>query len=210
MKFLKKIPKITIALASLFVFLLIVLIGTLFVQNTVVLNSLFHKSSPATISIQNNQIVIQTEIASSQKGVADQFLGQVGLTEDSVGNMSFGFDQNTINSLNVLMPIKLELNFVNAKELHFIGTIDGNLTSASSLPAANYQLATGSAKLDYQGGSTMHINVIDPQPLIEYATSSGQLNLSSKLDPAVTNLGKVSTIEIRIENNKISGEILLK
>ena len=123
--------------------------------------------------------------------------------------LSFGIDENMKNALSQNLPVDLKLTVLE-KSLSF----NSNLVSGLQNPLgkSDFEFATGSSKLNlqYSDSSKYQLKIEDPFDLLNYATASGKLTASSKLEGLFKSLPKVATIEVNVNGKSISGKIGLR
>jgi hypothetical protein len=167
------------------------------------------KKSTVYMYIDNHNLKIKFNITPQDVVSANSFAQALTGTNTWLSGMALALDESTLTKLSPLLPLVLNLSF-SGNSLSFSSNQKSVLDSA--LPENHYQFATGSANLSLDGNSVSNFNlkIDNPSPLLLYATSSGKLVLSSKLDGLFPILQSLSTINIKAKGQNVRGEIILK
>lgn len=169
----------------------------------------FKKQSEVNVSLVDASLNLEFNILEEDKPKFKNFIYNWFGSDKEVKSLSFGIDQNIAQSLKPSLPVTLGLK-VTDKNLIFSSVLIPGLQNA--LIKSDYELATGSSKLnmEYTDSSKYQIKLEDPKDLIVYATSSGMLTTSSKLEGLFKTLPKIDTIDLSVNGKNISGAINLK
>ncbi len=173
------------------------------------LSQLFPQSSADTY-ISGNNLNIKFNLVTTDLPKARAFATELGVSSDFFNGISLGLDEQTINKLSTSLPAHVSLK-IEPKKLIF--NSPGSLALSSTLVKNKYQFATGSGKLNLVAdgdGRDYNLDILDPEPLVRFATNSGQLSLSTKFNPLLQLAPKIAKIEVRVSNKSISGKIELK
>lgn len=173
------------------------------------LNYQTRQKSQAQLSFNDSSVNASFQINSKDQQNMQQFSNNLGVSTDWTRGITLKFDQDTVNFLSKVLPKKLSLSFA-PKEVDFNN--QGLSLLNSSLPAQSYRLATGSANLNLKrvSNESFTLDMIDPAPLLRYATSSGKLYLSNELQGLFPILDKIATIELKVNGGDLQGQIKLK
>lgn len=169
----------------------------------------FKKQSIVNVSIIDSKIKLAFDLTEEDKPKFRSFIRNWFGTEEEVSDLSFGIDNNMISMLSQNVPVALKLT-ISDKSLSFNSSILSGLQNP--LIKSDFELATGSSKLnvEYSDSSKYQLKLENPYDLVNYATASGKLTASSKLEGLFKSLPKVSTIELNVNGKSISGQIILK
>lgn len=167
------------------------------------------QSSQAYINIERENVQIKFKVASGDQSLIKQFSSNLGVSEEYLSGISFEVDENTKANLEQFLPINVNLDISPKRMGFFTPGIKG---LESSLIKDKLEFATGSSKLDLKvrGDKEIELEIQDPEPMLKYATNSGQINLSDKLEPLFPIMEKIATIKLEINGNHLEGEIVLK
>lgn len=169
----------------------------------------FKESSAVKISSSDSSLNLDFNILEKDNANFVLFVKNWFGVEEAINNLKFGIDNNIKVFLSQSLPADLKLN-VTEKSL----TFNSNTFSGLQNPLIKNDLdfATGSSKLDveYSDASKYHLKIENPVDLANYATSSGILTTSQKLEGLFKSLPKVATIELSVNGKNISGQIVLK
>lgn len=193
--------------AVLFVLLisLLIIYGYIFSKAQIL-----NQPSTAIISLNSNMLNVHFNITNQDLPQSQVILAELGGQKFDDINMEI--DPGSAKKIQQSLPVTVNLHF-GPNFIQFEGTENNILVS--SLPRTevrkqDYSIATGSASFDFKNSDQLELVTHDPGVVLDYATASGELQISPKLSPMLKVLGKVDTIEIHTVNNKISGKILLK
>lgn len=169
----------------------------------------FKKTSQVKASLVDSKINLNFDLIEEDKPNFASFIKTWFETEEEINSLSFGIDENTKTILAGSLPVDLKLT-VTEKSLSFNSSAIPGLMNA--FVKSDIEFATGSSKLnvEYSDSSKYQLKLEDPADLAHYATSSGKLTASSKLEGLFKTLPKVATIELNVSGKNISGQIRLK
>lgn len=170
---------------------------------------LWAQKSTAKVWVDGQSLKLQFDVVDRDKPMLEQFNQNLGTNDDYLKGISVDLDPQTIQFLQQFTPITLTLKITD----HQIGFKSSEIPGfASSFIKDEKQFATESGNLDLKISSNdeFQLNIQDPEPLVKYATHSGQLNLSSKLNPLFPLLERVSTIRMMVNGKSINGVLNLK
>lgn len=169
----------------------------------------FKKQSEVKVSLIDSKITLNFEIIGEDKPQFTQFIKNWFGTDEEIKSVSFGIDEKLSGALKSNLPVDLNMT-INDKSINFNSQLIPGLQNA--LIKKDIEFASGSGKFNAQftDSSKYQINLENPADLVDYATSSGILTASSKLDPLFKTLPKVATIELNVNGKNISGQIVLK
>jgi hypothetical protein len=167
------------------------------------------EASTAEFFIQEGYLKFNFKVTNNDKLKAIEFNRRLGVGGDYLEGISFKLDPDSLNKLQPIMPIHVNLNIDDDKVT--FSSKGSNLLSPG-FSGQNYNIATGSGKLSFQAkdSQSFDLQIQDPEPVLQYATGSGQLHLSSKLNPMFPILQKVATIKVSVDGKNVNGEVTLK
>lgn len=169
----------------------------------------FKKQSMVKASLIDSKLNLAFDLIDEDKSKFKAFVNNwFGLVEN-IETLSFGIDENMKSMLSQNLPISVNL-VVSEKSIQFYSRSIPGLQNP--LIKNDYEFATGSSalKVEYSDPSKYHLKIEDPKDLVNYATASGILTASSKLEGLFKSLPKVATIELNVNGKNVSGLIKLK
>lgn len=169
----------------------------------------FKKQSQVHVSLVDSKLNLNFDLIEEDRPAFRGFVKNWFDIEEEVKSISFGIDENAKNILSQNLPVDLKIE-VSDKSLSFSSKLISGLKNP--LGKSDFEFATGSSKLNaqYSDSSKYQFKLEDPYDLVNYATSSGKLTASSKLEGLFKSLPKVATIELNVNGKSISGQIILK
>lgn len=168
----------------------------------------FLEPSTASFSIQDNKLRVSFDITKKDQEQLKEFSDSLGVSTDWAEGIIINLDQDTLAKLNSNLPTTVDLK-IGEKEINFSNSSLPSLESA--LPGNSYEFATSSGNFALKtNGNDVKLIILDPEPLLQYATSSGKFNISSQLQPLFPMLGKIARIELSAKDKNLSGRIILK
>lgn len=197
--------------ASLLI-LLAVILAAIFLQSdwpTNFLTDQFLKKSTAQVFIDQGKLYLQFTITPSDQAAVAQFTNNVGWSDHWLQGISLTVDQATLDRLATSLPAELRLQFTD-RSLSFRSS---NLSLVRPLIGQqSLRIASGSSELEFtaRSDSDYYLRVVDPQPLLAQATSSGVVSLSQKVEPLFLSLKKIAEVIVRVDGKYIEGEVILK
>lgn len=169
----------------------------------------FKEQSEVKVSLVDSKVNMVFDLIEQDKARFNAFVNNwFGVTEE-IKNLSFGIDENLKSMLSKNLPVDLKLN-VSEKKLEFSSNMIAGLQNP--LVKNDIEFATGSSKLDveYTDETKYYLKIENPADLATYATQSGILTASSKIEGLFKSLPKVATIELSVNGKNISGQIVLR
>lgn len=169
----------------------------------------FRKQSEVKVSLVDSKINLSFDLIEEDKAKFRQFVKNWFELDEEINSLSFGIEENTKAMLSQNLPVDLKLA-ITEKSLSFNSNMVSGLQNA--LVNSDIKFATSSSKLDvqYTDSSKYHVRIEDPADLANYATTSGKLITSSKIEGLFKSLPKIATIELNVDGKNISGSIKLK
>ncbi len=169
----------------------------------------FKESSTLKVFLSDSKLNLDFSIIEQDKSSFALFTKNWFETGEEIKNLSFGIDSNLKAFLSPNLPVDLKLD-INEKSLSFSSSKFSGLQNP--LIKEDFEFATGSSKLDleYSDSSKYHLSIENPLDLANYATSSGILTTSQKIESLFKSLPKVATIDLNVNGKNISGQIILK
>lgn len=169
----------------------------------------FAGQSRLNISLTDLKVNLDFNLTEEDKPKFQEFIGNwFGVTEE-VKNVSLGVDKGLKAFLLPNLPAELALK-ISEKSLEFVGQNSPGLQNA--LINTDLEFATGSAKLSlkYLDATRFQLAIENPDDLVYYATSSGMITASDKVEGLFKSLPRVATIEVNVNGKNISGKVVLK
>jgi hypothetical protein len=166
--------------------------------------------STATLSKEQQKLIIKFDLTDAEKKDAESFSKAINVSPEWVEGIALELDPSSLEKLNVTLPLKVNVDF---SQNNLKLSSKNNKLLSSSLPKNEYNFATESGKLSFKvlSDREFDLEIIDPAPLALFATSSGELTLSSKIEGSILPiLSKIGTIKLKVSGSSINGEILLK
>lgn len=169
----------------------------------------FKKQSRVQASLIDSKLNLNFDLIPEDKAKFALFVKNWFGADQEVKTLSFGIDENMEAMLSQNLPVNLKLR-VSEKSLEFNSDVVAGLQNP--LIKSDIEFATGSAELKGQvtDSSKYQIRIDNPADLLNYATASGKLVASSKIEGLFKTLSKVATIELNVNGKSISGSIKLK
>ena len=134
---------------------------------------------------------------------------KLGVTTKWQEGISFNLDEESMNQIEPYLPLTTDVSIEGN-----IVTLTGN--AFNFMPSGGVgdevYFATEGATLKFARGTTQaDLYLTQPEHLISYATASGKVNLSRKIESELFSLAsKVDTIDIEIKGKSVEGKIVLK
>lgn len=169
----------------------------------------FKKTSELKVSLVDKKLNLTFEILEEDKSAFNAFVNNWFGVNEEIKTLSFGIDDNIAQALKPSLPTNLSLKITD-KSLSVNSAIIPGLQNA--LIKSDFELATGSSRLEleYSDPSKYQLKIEDPMDLANYATESGKLTASKKLEGLFKSLPKVATMDLSVNGKNISGSIVLK
>lgn len=169
----------------------------------------FRKQSEVKVSSIDSKINLNFDLTQEDKPKLKAFVRNWFDDSEDISSLSIGIDENLKRMLSANLPADLNLE-ISPKSLGFSSNLMPGLQNA--LIKSDFKFATGSGRLDIQftNPSKYELKIDNPSDLANYATSSGMLIVSSKIDRLFKTLPKVATISLSVNGKNISGQIVLK
>lgn len=169
----------------------------------------FKKQSQVHVSLIDSKLNFNFDLTEEDKPKFAQFVYNWFGADQEIKTLGFGVDENTQGIISKSVPIDLKLT-IKEKSLDFSN--NAALGLQNPFIKSDFNFATGSAKLnaEFADSSRYQVKIDNPSDLANYATSSGVLSTSLKIEGLFQSLSKVSTIELNVNGKNISGSILLK
>lgn len=165
--------------------------------------------STAEISISGEKLVIKFNILDKDKKAVSDFSSNLNVRDNWIEGISLSLDKKSLDGLAPILPAKVNLKFTSKRADFISSDLPSLRTSAGS---TKYEFSTGSAglKLNMRGEQDYGLEINKPEQLLNYATMSGQITLSKKLDPVFPLFSKIARIELRVNGKNINGFVELK
>lgn len=166
-------------------------------------------SSSAELYQEQNTLKIKFEILEQDRSqflALSEKLGVGSVWQEGIG---LGLDEESMSSIRPYLPLKTDVH-VNGNTIQLTGSGFNFLPSGGSGEEVSF--ATDGATLRYTVGQTSASVFMDkPAVLVSFATASGKLNLSRKIESELFSLAdKVDTIDVHIKGKSLEGKIVLR
>jgi len=138
--------------------------------------------------------------------VLSEKLGVNNAWQEGIG---MGLDEESMNSIRPYLPLKSDVH-LNGNTIQLTGSSFNFMPSGGG--GEEISFATDGGTLRYTGGqTTASVYMEKPSSLVSYATASGKLNLSRKIESELFSLSdKIATIDMHIKGKSVEGKIVLK
>lgn len=165
--------------------------------------------SRAEISLVQDRLILRFDLAVDDVALAKRLSEKLGVTTDWQEGVEVSIDANTAEMLRPFLPAESTILFDDTK-VQFLGGTVSFLQSALPKETASFATGSGSVKV-YRDEHQISVLLQQPSDLVVYATESGVMNISGKIDSELFSLSdKVATIDLRLEKKSLRGEIVLK
>lgn len=166
----------------------------------------FTEKSSAKLWTENNSLKLSFALTKEDQSKMKQFNNNLGVGDDYLEGISLELDPESIQKLSEFLPVNIVLT-IEPKKVTFGSSILP--TFASSLIKETKEFSTGEGKLKFIKSSDSEFQLVleNPDPLVQYATASGQIVLSDKLRLLFPIMDRVGTIEMLVNGKSISGSI---
>lgn len=167
------------------------------------------KQSRLGVSISGNKLTLNFNLTPEDKSVFNAFVKKWFGIDEEIKTLDLEVDKNTLNLFNPILPADLGLTITD-KSLEFKSR--SSLVLKDALIKNNFEFASGAGKINvgYSDNSKYQLQIQNPSDLTDYATSSGILTISNKLEGLFKSLPQVATIELTVNGKNIAGKIVLK
>ena len=187
------------------------MIGSFF-QSTVQFfgeRSIIERKSEVQIERVGNQLVLHFTIVEEDQIAVQKLSEYFHVSTDWSRGIEISLDEKTLDLMEGYLPVKSSVTLED-KRIVFSSRSRDFLQSA--LPKEDVFFATGSGKLRMSNGENQfHIQLDNPEVLFSYATESGKLSVSNKVERDLFSFAeKIGTMELRVRPNRLDGSIFLK
>lgn len=172
-------------------------------------NNVLSSKSRALLGLNGDILELDFKITEKDKPKVDYFLKKLQVSDDVYQGIRLEIDQSFADTLQKFLPTTVDLDFGNDKLIFRNKQFP---TLNSSLSQSKYEYSSGSAKLVVKSASerAFNIEITDPKRLVESASASSHLYVSSKIEQLFPILGRIGTIKLDIDGKNLNGEISLK
>lgn len=169
----------------------------------------FRKQSQVNLSLVDSKLALNFDLVDEDKPGLAGFVNNLYGKNMEVRSLSVGLDEKLVGILAPVLPVNLNLK-ISGNSLEFKSQVVPSLQNA--LIKNDFEFATGSGTIlvKYTDNTKYQVKINDPADLLNYATASGKLVVSSKVEGLFKTLSKVATIELNVNGKNISGKIVLK
>lgn len=200
---LKFLKAYTGFLAVFFILIVVLTLGVYFKADK------FFGRSEGRLFLKDNRVRLELSIAEKDKAKALKFLEKIGMSEALEG-VEIEVDEKTRDWLGRQLPAELNLDFEES-ELNFSNSSLNLINSGLSGKEYNLEASNGArAKLKVKSDRDYSFIISNPRVILEEATRSGEIFLSSKILEIFPILSKVDTIEFESNNGNIKGKVRLQ
>lgn len=169
----------------------------------------FRKQSEVSVSIIDSNLKMNFEIIDEDKTAFRNFIRNwFGVNED-IKNLDFAVDQNVLSALSPILPAKLNLKVAD-KALELKNQSLPGLQTAMTGTDINFATGSGKLKVKYAGPLEYQLKIDNPEDIAVYATASGMLVASNKIEGLFKSLPQVATIELEVSGKNINGKVVLR
>lgn len=204
----------TVILSVLLVFSVIFLTVTQIIPNKKFLRQILEDTfkverSSVDVFIEGNHLNFKFKIVKKETPNFSKFAQNLGVNLSVFDNLSLELDKDSLEKISSILPVTLFLE-IDPKSIKFSDKSLNPLKSAISKSTFNFATGSGKLELNSESAQDFYINITDPKPLLEYATASGQINLSKKTYDMFPILSKIARMELRVNGRSMSGEFVLR
>lgn len=169
----------------------------------------FRKQSEVSVSIIDSNLKMNFEIIDEDKPVFRNFVSNWFGVDDDIKTLDFAVDQNVIQAISPILPVKLNLK-VTDKSLTLKSQYASGLKTAMTGTDINFATGSGKLKVKYAGPLEYQLKIDNPEDIAVYATASGMLVASNKIEGLFKSLPQVATIELDVSGKNINGKVVLR
>lgn len=210
----KKRFLLTVILSVLLTFSVVFLTVTQIIPNQkylrqVIEDTLKVERSSADVFIEGNHLNFKFKIVKKDDQNFGQFAQNLGVNLSVFDNLSLELDKDSLEKISSILPVTLFLE-IDPKSIKFSDKSLNPLKSAISKSTFNFATGSGKLELNSESGQDFYLKLTDPKPLLEYATASGQINLSKKTYDMFPILSKIARMELRVNGRSVSGQFTLR
>jgi hypothetical protein len=169
----------------------------------------FKKQSQTRVTLSDHKLNFKFDIAEQDSRKFSAFLSNLNSGKNKVQSVSISLDENAVDVLVPVLPADLNLQ-IGEKSIEFSNKSLGGLQNALVKNDINFSTMGGTLKAKFSDTTKYQIQIENPDRLVNHATSSGILTLSSKLEGLFKTLPEIATIELNVSGKALSGKIVLK
>lgn len=165
--------------------------------------------SQVKITVEDQEVKFSFEIVEGDRLKVEEFSKRMSIGTDWIKGVSLQFDTQIAAKISEILPKELEIVFTN-EGLEFNSKASTALKSSQI--TNKYELATSSGKLtlNYLSEKDFNLLIVDPAPLINYASESAQLHMSNRLEGVLPIASKIDRIEVISQGGVIKGKLKIK
>ncbi len=196
-------------LLSIFIFLLATLIPLIFFTNDYWQKLTFKETSKVRVNTNGTKVFINFEIQDTDRLKFEQFSNNLGVSTKYLEGIELELDNESIEKISQITPLEAALE-ISESFVKFSSKQTKGLKS--SLLKSDVKISTGSANFEMvvNSDSDLRMKVDNPKEVLDFATASSKLNLSSKLTPWFPTLQRIDRMELEVKGKSLNGEIRLK
>lgn len=169
----------------------------------------FSKQSEVSVSLLDSKLKLDFDLTKEDKPKFNTFVRNWFGESKDIKKISLSIDKSLSEFLQSGLPTKLILD-IDERSLNFKSYSAASLQNP--LVKSDFEFATASGKLSvkYTDPSKYQLSIQNPGDLVYFATSSGALTISEKIEGLFQTLPKLATIELTVNGKNIAGKIVLK
>ncbi|MBI3485873.1 hypothetical protein HY025_02905 [Candidatus Daviesbacteria bacterium] len=194
---------------GLVIILILAIAFLLIFQNQSWVKEKLVQKSTADIFIQGNHLKINFKVKDSGQAKLNSLINNLGVSNDFLNGISLELDSASLAKLSKSLPTQVKLQ-INDKQISFQGSNTSLLSTGLPNQSFHFASASSSINLKFVSDENYDLEIIDPEPLAVFATSSGTLHLSNKLQGLFPILSKIAKINLVVNGKSLNGELLLK
>ncbi len=171
--------------------------------------SITQDGSSVLVKRLEEKLYLEFDIKADDMPLAETYSKNLGVSTEWTRGVELVLDEVTLNQLEPFLPARATVTFDDKK---LILSSKSHRFLKSALPKDTFSFATGSAELKvFRDENRLSVLINQPKELVVYATASGKLNLSRKIDSELFSLAdKVATIDVSLMHMSLEGELVLK
>jgi hypothetical protein len=168
-----------------------------------------YTESKAYLITSDQNLKISFDFNKKDQILAQQLSQKLAVDNTWEKGISLELDSTSAAQIAQITPLTVQMKLAD----NLIKFENNNQKQLSnSLPKNNLDFGTGSAKLTGQVQTVQDFDlvIVEPETVLNFASSSGKIRLSDKLLPLFPILAKIARIELSVHGKSVSGEINLR
>ncbi len=192
----------------IFALLIVFLLALFFFSKNFLLSQTLQKST-ASFSIKGSNLKIEFDILNKDQERAKKLSKSLGVDTSWQKGIEIGLESFSLEWLENRLPLKAYLDF-EENSLKFNSGPFYTLNNALPEEKMNFSTGAGNLNLTKKRNGDFSLRLKEPEVLLFYATSSGKLKLSEKIQILFPIINKIDTIDITLQEKNIKGRVSLK